>query len=47
MLPVNGGINTALSSEEIRRVGEQQGIKQEEPDGHGGLGKCTFPLAAA
>ena len=47
MLPVNGGIDTAPSSKEIRRVGEQQGIEQEEPDRRSGFGKRTFPSAAA
>lgn len=48
MLPVNGGIDTAPSRKGIRRVCEQQGIEQEEPDrGGGGFGKRTFPSAAA
>lgn len=36
------------SSKEIRRVGKQQGIEQEEPDrSRSGFGKRTFPSAAA
>lgn len=47
MLPVNGGIDTALISKEIRRVDEQEGIEQEEPDCRDGFGKLTLPSAAA
>jgi len=47
MLPVNGGIDTAPSGKEIRRVGEQQGAEQEEPDRRDGFGKRPFPSAAA
>ncbi|KAK2521011.1 hypothetical protein Q9966_013208 [Columba livia] len=47
MLPVNGGIDTALIRKEIRRIDEQKGIEQEEPDRHDGFGKLVFPSTAA
>lgn len=47
MLPVNGGIDTALICKEIRLIHEQKGIEQEEPDRHDGFGKLVFPSAAA